>query len=95
MDMSDAVIVNSSRLKSVVWNDFDRVKKGDICVVVCRHCKKELNGSSTSRTSHMRNHLVRCQRRSNHGMPQYFPSHDHFTWLSVGYGRRFWIQSIC
>lgn len=71
MDLSDAVIVNSSRLKSVVWNDFDRVKKGDTCVAVCRHCKKRLSGSSTSGTSHLRNHLIRCQRRSNHGIAQY------------------------
>ncbi|KAM7279701.1 hypothetical protein ACFE04_006835 [Oxalis oulophora] len=68
MDMSDAVIVKSSRLKSVVWNDFDRLKKGEICVAVCRHCKKKLSGSSTSGTSHLRNHLIRCQRRSNHGL---------------------------
>ncbi|KAF7833532.1 zinc finger BED domain-containing protein RICESLEEPER 2-like [Senna tora] len=70
MDMSDAVIVKSSRLKSVVWNDFDRVKKGDTCVAICRHCKKKLSGSSTSGTSHLRNHLIRCQRRSNHGIAQ-------------------------
>ncbi|KAG2717548.1 hypothetical protein I3843_03G182800 [Carya illinoinensis] len=76
MDLSDAVIVNSSRLKSVVWNDFDRVKKGDTCVAVCRHCKKKLSGSSTSGTSHLRNHLIRCQRRSNHGIPQYIAARE-------------------
>ncbi|KAK9288930.1 hypothetical protein L1049_017401 [Liquidambar formosana] len=70
MDLSDAVIVKSSRLKSVVWNDFDRVKKGDTCVAVCRHCKKKLSGSSTSGTSHLRNHLIRCRRRSNHDVAQ-------------------------
>ncbi|TXG47467.1 hypothetical protein EZV62_026761 [Acer yangbiense] len=74
MDMSDAVIINSSRLKSVVWNDFDRVKKGDTCVAVCRHCKKKLSGSSTSGTSHLRNHLIRCQRRNNHGIAPFCPS---------------------
>ncbi|KDP42662.1 hypothetical protein JCGZ_00166 [Jatropha curcas] len=71
MDVSDAVIVKSSRLKSLVWNDFDRVKKGDTFVAVCRHCKKKLSGSSTSGTSHLRNHLIRCQRRTNHGITQY------------------------
>ncbi|MFQ6668299.1 hypothetical protein Gotur_033992 [Gossypium turneri] len=76
MDMSDAVIVNSSRLKSIVWNDFDRVKKGDTFVAICRHCKKKLSGSSTSGTSHLRNHLIRCQRRSNHGVAQYFSAKD-------------------
>lgn len=73
MDMSDAIIVNSSRLKSVVWNDFDRVKKGEIFLAICRHCKKKLSGSSKSGTSHLRNHLKRCQRRSNHGISAYLP----------------------
>ncbi|KAL3502852.1 hypothetical protein ACH5RR_037301 [Cinchona calisaya] len=66
----EAVIVNSSRLKSVVWNDFDRVKKGDTLVAVCRHCNRKLSGSSTSGTSHLRNHLIRCRRRSNHDVSQ-------------------------
>ncbi|KAK8716421.1 hypothetical protein V6N13_043730 [Hibiscus sabdariffa] len=76
MDMSDAVIVNSSRLKSIVWNDFDRVKKGDTFVAICRHCKKKLSGSSTSGTSHLRNHLIRCQRTSNNGVAQYFSAKE-------------------
>ncbi|KAK3404892.1 zinc finger BED domain-containing protein RICESLEEPER 1 [Eucalyptus grandis] len=76
MDLSDAVIINSSRLKSVVWNDFDRVKKGDLCVAICRHCKKKLSGSSTSGTSHLRNHLIRCQRRSNHDITQLIPARE-------------------
>ncbi|KAK6238447.1 hypothetical protein QUC31_003916 [Theobroma cacao] len=76
MDMSDAVVANSSRLKSIVWNDFDRVKKGDTFVAICRHCKKKLSGSSTSGTSHLRNHLIRCQRRSNHGIAQYFSGRE-------------------
>ncbi|KAI9115799.1 hypothetical protein K1719_013468 [Acacia pycnantha] len=76
MDMSDGVIVKSSRLKSVVWNDFDRIKKGDTYHAICRHCKKKLSGSSTSGTSHLRNHLIRCQRRGNHGMAQYITTRE-------------------
>lgn len=76
MDMPDAVIVKSSRLKSVVWNDFDRIKKGDSCIAVCRHCKKKLSGSSTSGTSHLRNHLIRCQRRANIGIPQIYSARE-------------------
>ncbi|XP_073159407.1 zinc finger BED domain-containing protein RICESLEEPER 1-like [Henckelia pumila] len=72
MDGSDeTVIVNSSRLKSVVWNDFDRVKRGETYMAVCRHCKRILSGSSTSGTSHLRNHLTRCCKRSNHDITQY------------------------
>ncbi|GMP67767.1 hypothetical protein CsSME_00027647 [Camellia sinensis var. sinensis] len=71
MELSDErVIVNTSKLKFVVWNDFDRVKKGDTYVVVCRHCRKRHSGSSTNRTSHLRNHLIRCRRRSNHDIVQ-------------------------
>lgn len=66
----EAVVVNSSRLKSVVWNDFDRVKKGESFAAICRHCKRILSGSSTSGTSHLRNHLIRCRRRSNHDITQ-------------------------
>lgn len=71
MEISEeAVVVNSSRLKSVVWNDFDRVKKGETFAAICRHCKRILSGSSTSGTSHLRNHLIRCRRRSNHDIAQ-------------------------
>ncbi|KAL3848699.1 hypothetical protein ACJIZ3_010581 [Penstemon smallii] len=71
MEISEeAVIVNTSRLKSVVWNDFDRVKKGETFVAICRHCKRVLSGSSRSGTSHLRNHLIRCRRRSNHDVTQ-------------------------
>jgi hypothetical protein len=75
MDLSDAVIVKSGRLKSVVWNDFDRVRKGETYIAICRHCKKRLSGSSASGTSHLRNHLIRCRRRTNgnnNGVAQYF-----------------------
>ncbi|XP_031384245.1 zinc finger BED domain-containing protein RICESLEEPER 2-like [Punica granatum] len=71
MDLSDAVMFNSSRLKSVVWNDFDRVKKGDNLMAICKHCKKRMSGSGTSGTSHLRNHLMRCQRRGNHDIVQF------------------------
>ncbi|KAK1393376.1 zinc finger BED domain-containing protein RICESLEEPER 1-like [Heracleum sosnowskyi] len=67
---NEAVLIDSSRLKSVVWKDFDRVKFGDSCVAMCKHCQKKLSGSSTSGTSHLRNHLVRCRRRLNHDIPQ-------------------------
>lgn len=66
----ETVVVKSSRLKSIVWNDFDRVRKDNTYVAICRHCKKRLSGSSTSGTSHLRNHLIRCRRRSNHDVSQ-------------------------
>nr|XP_043606314.1 zinc finger BED domain-containing protein RICESLEEPER 1-like [Erigeron canadensis] len=71
MELSEeTILIDCSRLKSAVWKDFDRVKRGDACVAVCKHCKKKLSGSSTSGTSHLRNHLIRCRRRTNHDVSQ-------------------------
>ncbi|KAK9088255.1 hypothetical protein Scep_027337 [Stephania cephalantha] len=63
--MDQPVIKKDKRLTSVVWNDFERVKRDDIMVAICKHCKKKLSGSSTSGTSHLRNHLNRCLGRFN------------------------------
>ncbi|KAJ7948806.1 Zinc finger BED domain-containing protein [Quillaja saponaria] len=58
------------RLTSVVWNHFERVRKADICYAVCVHCNKKLSGSSNSGTTHLRNHLMRCLKRSNFDVSQ-------------------------
>ncbi|KAK1439665.1 hypothetical protein QVD17_05485 [Tagetes erecta] len=53
------------RLTSVVWNHFERVRKPEACYAVCVHCEKKLSGSSRSGTTHLRNHLMRCLKKSN------------------------------
>ncbi|KAL5722356.1 hypothetical protein ACHQM5_005889 [Ranunculus cassubicifolius] len=63
-------IVKPSRLKSAVWNDFDRVKKGELMVAVCKNCNKKLSASSTSGTSHLKNHLIRCRKRASHELAE-------------------------
>ncbi|XAR68194.1 hypothetical protein NMG60_11003242 [Bertholletia excelsa] len=71
MEMSnDSPVKKTKRLTSVVWNHFERVKKADICYAVCLHCKKKLSGSSNSGTTHLRNHLIRCLKRSNYDVSQ-------------------------
>lgn len=67
---SETVIKKPKRLTSVVWNHFERVKKADICYAVCVHCNKRLSGSSNSGTTHLRNHLMRCLKRSNYDVSQ-------------------------
>ncbi|OIW11605.1 hypothetical protein TanjilG_15299 [Lupinus angustifolius] len=67
---NDTVIKKSKRLTSVVWNHFERVRKADTCYAVCVHCNKKLSGSSNSGTSHLRNHLMRCLKRSNFDVSQ-------------------------
>lgn len=53
MEISDeAVLVDCSRLKSAVWKDFDVLKRGDVCIDVCKYCKKKLSGSRTRNWFH-------------------------------------------
>ncbi|CAA3016985.1 zinc finger BED domain-containing RICESLEEPER 1-like [Olea europaea subsp. europaea] len=61
------------RLTSVVWNHFERIRKADMCYAICVHCKKKLSGSSNSGTTHLRNHLIRCLKRSNYDVSQLLP----------------------
>lgn len=66
MELSnDLAVKKPKRLTSVVWNHFERVRKADICYAVCIHCNKRLSGSSNSGTTHLRNHLMRCLKRSS------------------------------
>ncbi|KAG6591773.1 Zinc finger BED domain-containing protein RICESLEEPER 1, partial [Cucurbita argyrosperma subsp. sororia] len=67
---NDSSIKKPKRLTSVVWNHFERVRKADICYAVCLHCNKKLSGSSNSGTTHLRNHLMRCLKRSNYDVSQ-------------------------
>nr|XP_024922457.2 zinc finger BED domain-containing protein RICESLEEPER 1-like [Ziziphus jujuba var. spinosa] len=67
---NESAIKKPKRLTSVVWNHFERVRKADICYAVCIHCSKKLSGSSNSGTTHLRNHLMRCLKRSNFDVSQ-------------------------
>ncbi|MED6171676.1 hypothetical protein PIB30_117591 [Stylosanthes scabra] len=67
---NDSGVKKPKRLTSVVWNHFERVRKADICYAVCVHCNKKLSGSSNSGTTHLRNHLIRCLKRSNFDVSQ-------------------------
>ncbi|CAN6456065.1 unnamed protein product [Victoria cruziana] len=60
-----------SRLRSAVWNDFERIKKNGKDMAMCRLCKREFVGGTSSGTSHLKKHLERCPRRPNpDGTPQ-------------------------
>ncbi|KAL4555180.1 hypothetical protein LXL04_037791 [Taraxacum kok-saghyz] len=67
---TEAPAKKPKRLTSVVWNHFERVRKADACYAVCVHCQKKLSGSSNSGTTHLRNHLMRCLKRSNFDVSQ-------------------------
>ncbi|KAJ8755709.1 hypothetical protein K2173_022703 [Erythroxylum novogranatense] len=67
---TESSIKKPKRLTSIVWNHFERIRKADICYAVCVHCNKKLSGSSNSGTTHLRNHLMRCLKRSNYDVTQ-------------------------
>ncbi|CAN1335396.1 Zinc finger BED domain-containing protein RICESLEEPER 1 [Linum perenne] len=70
--LKDSAIKKPKRLTSVVWNHFERVRKAEACFAVCVHCNKKLSGSSNSGTTHLRNHLMRCLKRSNYDITHLF-----------------------
>ncbi|KAJ6753899.1 BED FINGER-RELATED [Salix purpurea] len=71
MEVSNELAIKKpKRLTSVVWNHFQRIRKADVCYAVCVHCDKKLSGSSNSGTTHLRNHLLRCLKRSNYDVSQ-------------------------
>ncbi|KAG8386485.1 hypothetical protein BUALT_Bualt03G0153500 [Buddleja alternifolia] len=71
MEISNEVFDKKpKRLTSVVWNHFERVRTAEAQYAVCVHCKKKLSGSSNSGTTHLRNHLLRCLKRSNYDVSQ-------------------------
>ncbi|KAF5780727.1 putative transcription factor/ chromatin remodeling BED-type(Zn) family [Helianthus annuus] len=67
---TETPVKKPKRLTSVVWNHFERVRKAEACYAVCVHCQKKLSGSSNSGTTHLRNHLMRCLKRSNFDVSQ-------------------------
>nr|XP_043622006.1 zinc finger BED domain-containing protein RICESLEEPER 1-like [Erigeron canadensis]XP_043622007.1 zinc finger BED domain-containing protein RICESLEEPER 1-like [Erigeron canadensis] len=67
---TETPVKKPKRLTSVVWNHFERVRKAEGCYAVCVHCQKKLSGSSNSGTTHLRNHLMRCLKRSNFDVSQ-------------------------
>ena len=66
---------NSARkrkLTSDVWNEFERITKTDGSQSAkCIHCRKQLVAGSASGTSHLRNHLARCNSKNKTGIAQY------------------------
>ena len=49
------------RLKSIVWNHFDKIKTVDgQDKAQCKYCKKLLGGASKNGTKHLHAHMEKC-----------------------------------
>ncbi|GAB4848530.1 hypothetical protein Ancab_003236 [Ancistrocladus abbreviatus] len=51
------------KLKSMVWQHFEREKFGNDTKLICHYCKKTLRANSRNGTCHLKNHLSRCSKR--------------------------------
>ncbi|TYJ44854.1 hypothetical protein E1A91_A02G013700v1 [Gossypium mustelinum] len=51
------------KYSSKVWLDFDKFEVNGKQVAKCKHCNKDFTGSSKSGTTHLKNHLERCQSK--------------------------------
>ncbi|MQL89135.1 hypothetical protein Taro_021701 [Colocasia esculenta] len=60
-DVSTSSSTKGRRLRSLVWNDFTRERKGnDGFVAICNHCQKVLSRGSQHGTTHLKKHLRIC-----------------------------------
>ncbi|KAL4573396.1 hypothetical protein LXL04_020199 [Taraxacum kok-saghyz] len=60
------------RLTSDVWKDFDRIKNKDGSQSAqCMHCRKLLVSGPNAGTTHLKNHLLRCNKRNRTDITQY------------------------
>ena len=51
------------KLKSIVWNHFNKQKINGLDKAICNYCKKKLAGSSRARTTHLHDHIKICPLR--------------------------------
>ncbi|KAK1397720.1 hypothetical protein POM88_007583 [Heracleum sosnowskyi] len=58
-----------SRLRSDVWQHYDRKIVGGVLRAFCKYCPEDLNGNSGSGTSHLRNHYTK-KHKQNENMRQ-------------------------
>lgn len=72
------------KLTSLVRNDFIRTRKAnERCLVTCKYCNNVFNGSSTSETAHLNNHLKSC----SHRFPQSKKSGQQVLDVMMGTGK--------
>ncbi|XP_077251230.1 zinc finger BED domain-containing protein RICESLEEPER 2-like [Tasmannia lanceolata] len=63
------------KLRSVIWNDFEKEEDSNgVLWAKCKHCKRNLTGSSTSGTTHLKRHLAHCPKNKNQDVRQKFLS---------------------
>ncbi|KAL5751739.1 hypothetical protein ACOSQ2_022246 [Xanthoceras sorbifolium] len=68
LDLDKSSHITQRKLRSDVWRHFEKYKDKDgRDWAKWKLCKKDFDGSSRSRTTHLRNHFKSCQRKTSGG----------------------------
>uniref|UniRef100_A0A803LFS5 BED-type domain-containing protein n=1 Tax=Chenopodium quinoa TaxID=63459 RepID=A0A803LFS5_CHEQI len=59
-----SVLPITIRHTSTMWSDFKRKRVGDVVKAECNHCSKLLAGGSKAGTTHLKDHLKICPKRT-------------------------------
>jgi BED zinc finger len=69
---TDFEIVDTSKLKSVVWQHMQKIKVGTNYKAVCNYCKVQLSANVASGTRHLTTHIENCVRKRQRVLPKAF-----------------------
>ncbi|CAN1801114.1 hypothetical protein LINPERHAP1_LOCUS22822, partial [Linum perenne] len=72
-------ILDTSKLTSVVWAHFLKVKTESGIKARCKYCKKSLGGQSNHGTTHLKTHMKNCLQRQIHDRSQKILGPDVYT----------------
>ena len=57
------------KLRSAVWDELERVKRGNDWFAICRRCNKQLSACTKNGTKHLHRHIQACRSRQATKVP--------------------------
>ena len=57
------------KLRSAVWDELERVKRGNDWFAICRRCNKQLSACTKNGTKHLHRHIQTCRSRQATKVP--------------------------
>ncbi|KAJ9538563.1 hypothetical protein OSB04_031296 [Centaurea solstitialis] len=70
----------SKRLKSIVWQDFEpQYEDGVRRHAICNYCKRKMTARPNDGTSHLKEHIEKCPRRTTKDIRQQILLHEQIT----------------
>ncbi|CAN1244501.1 hypothetical protein LINPERPRIM_LOCUS6119, partial [Linum perenne] len=63
-------IIGTSKLTSVNWSHFLKIRTGNEIKARCKYCLKQLGGQSNHSTTYLKTHMDNCIQRKIHDRSQ-------------------------